>query len=204
MLPRGEIARYLGYQGAALEPPVEALAARCEQALFSQCRPRRGARKVLISELPFLGDSADLRRHLQDCTAAFLFALTLGGEADRLLRQWSVENMAKAAVGQACAAAWMDTLCDEYIDELEEALPEGAHFAPPFSPGYGDFSLRWQPEVLRLLEARRLGISLSAAGMLLPQKSMTAVLGIGPHGGANCRTGCAACKKADCAFRKGV
>ncbi|MBQ4346729.1 MAG: 5-methyltetrahydrofolate--homocysteine methyltransferase, partial [Oscillospiraceae bacterium] len=47
-----------------------------------------------------------------------------------------------------------------------------------FSPGYGDLPLHTQPILLRMLDAgRTLGITATAQHILLPQKSVTAVLG---------------------------
>ncbi len=204
MLDRQEIARYLGYGGATLDAAALALAEQCEAAFLAHCLPRRGARGLPLGDLPFLEASADLRGHLRHCQRGYLIALTLGGEADRLLRQWAAVNIAKAAVGQAVAAAWMDLLCDEYMEALSEDLPEGEYLTTPFSPGYGDFSLHFQAELLRYLDANRLGISLSAGGMLLPQKSMTAVLGISRVPAEHCRASCQNCGKEDCLFRKGA
>lgn len=203
MLDHREVAHYLGYKGAALEHSVSELADACEAAFFAACHPRRGARKLLLNTLPFLEDSADLKRHLEHCREGCLIAITLGTPADQLLRQWSAVDMAKAAVGQAVAAVWMDVLVDGYIEQLAEGLSEGDYLTAPFSPGYGDFSLRWQPELLRILGAGRLGISLSAGGMLLPQKSMTAVVGIRSVPAEPCPAKCKNCEKEDCSFRKG-
>jgi len=201
-LPEEEVARYLGYGGAALSDELLSLAQRCENELLSACQPRRIGRRMQRGDLPF--ESADLSRHLGDCDKVFLTAITLGGEADRLLRLWSAQSMAKAAVGQALAAVYMDECCDAYLLELETHLTEGEYLLPAYSPGYGDFSLTWQETLLQLLDAsRRIGLSLTAGGMLVPEKSVTSVVGITNTPTRRCAVHCHLCTMPTCPFRKG-
>lgn len=202
-LDRREVARYLGCGGRELGPALAELVDQCEAELFAAVTPRFLSRRVEIQELPF--DSRDLARHLRNCREGFLLAVTLGAACDQLLRRWSVTHMGRAAVGQACAAVWMDDCCDEYCMALEGGLASGEVLLPPFSPGYGDFSLSHQGTLLGLLDAgRRLGVSLTAGGMLVPEKTITAVVGISREKTEGCRQKCMGCAKKDCAFRKGI
>ena len=204
-LDRGEVARYLGYGNRPLEPEISALAEQCERELFQIGAPRRLGRRMALEGLPFTGESQDLDRHLRHCREAFLMVVTLGGETDRLLRRWAASNMGKAAVGQACAAVWMDQCCDDYLSELEGHLREGEYLRPAYSPGYGDLSLRWQESLLSLLDARRrIGVTLTSGGMLVPEKTVTAVVGISDLPEERCRSHCHSCPHQNCPFRKGA
>jgi hypothetical protein len=148
----------------------------------------------------FTEASRDLAYHLRHCEEAVLYAITLGPQADLLLRRWSVRDMAKAAVGQAVCAAWLDQLAAEYVEGLE--LEEGEYLTPPFSPGYGDWDLSHQQEILDLLDApRRMGLTLTQAGMLVPEKSITALVGVSDRQEESCGQKCMRCKKTDCPFR---
>ena len=139
--------------------------------------------------------------HLRHCREGILYAVTLGPEADRLLRRWSAQSMAKAAVGQAVCAAWLDDLCAAYCAILEQDLAPGEYLTPPYSPGYGDWDLGAQPLVLDLLQApMRLGLTLTAGGMLVPEKSVTALVGISDRKEEACGQKCMRCTKTDCPF----
>ncbi len=130
--------------------------------------PRLLGRRLSLSL--FAGESRDLDWHLRHCTQGVLFAVTLGAETDRLLRRWSVQSMAKAAVGQAVCAVWLDDLCAAYCAGLLPQLGAGEFLTPPFSPGYGDWSLAAQDRVLDLLQApKRIGLTLTEGGMLVPE-----------------------------------
>lgn len=69
----------------------------------------------------------------------------------------------------------------------------------------GDFPLSVQKDLLGGLEAgKRLGITLTEGGLMMPSKSVTAVIGISPVKGF-CRTeGCEACEKKDCPYRRSL
>ena len=87
--------------------------------------------------------------------------------------------MALAAVGQAVCAVWLDQLCADYCASFLPTLDEGQYLTPAFSPGYGDWDLAAQRQVLDLLQApKRIGLTLTAGGMLVPEKSITALVGL--------------------------
>ncbi len=195
-----EIARYLGYGRAPLPPGVAEEAARCIRELERTVVPHRIGRR-LSAEL-FTGESRDLARHLAHSRAVVLYAITLGAEADRLMRRWSAQSMARAAVGQACCAAWLDALSSDYGHELARGLAAGEYLTPPFSPGYGDWPLAAQRRVLGLLDAhRRIGLGLTEGGMLVPEKSVTALVGISDRPEEHCGQKCLRCQKQDCPYR---
>ena len=78
-----------------------------------------------------------------------------------------------------------------------------------FSPGYGDWPLEQQPELIRVTKCESIGITLSESKMLVPRKSVTAIIGLykevkGSGEAAHSPNGCAACDKLDCPSRKAV
>ncbi len=197
-----EIARYLGIRGKALDPQGTAWADQCQRELAQAVTPRHLGRRLPLTL--FQGQSRDLDHHLRHCREGILYAVTLGPEADRLLRRWSAQSMAKAAVGQAVCAAWLDELCAAYCESLQQGLAQGEYLTPPFSPGYGDWDLAAQQTVLDRLQApKRLGLSLTGGGMLVPEKSVTALVGISDRPEEACGQKCMRCRKTDCPFRAG-
>lgn len=148
--------------------------------------------------------SRNLRTNLKDCKQVVLFAATLGAEVDRLIRKMQVVDMAKAVVMQACAATLLEEYCDELQQKIAEHMQEqGKYIRPRFSPGYGDFSIQHQKDVLAMLEAsKRIGVTMTDSYMLTPTKSVTAVIGIG-DAEMNCNlNSCEECDKTDCTYRR--
>ena len=78
-----------------------------------------------------------------------------------------------------------------------------------FSPGYGDWPLEDQLDMIRLTEAYKIGLSLSTSLMLIPRKSITAIIGLYKETTSQAKEktnhttkGCANCNKLDCPARK--
>jgi hypothetical protein len=125
--------------------------------------------------------SKNLCEHLKDCERAVLLAATLGTEADTLLRRFSVQDMEKAVIAQAVCAAMIEAYCDSVTAEIESefAQKEEPCLYPTtrFSPGYGDLDIAHQKDILNLLNCSRIGLTLTDGFMLIPSKSVTAVIG---------------------------
>ena len=74
---------------------------------------------------------------------------------------------------------------------------------PRSSPGYGDLSLTYQAEFLRVLEAtKKIGIVLSEGGVMIPEKSVTAVMGLSREQTKCHIEGCESCRNKNCAYRR--
>ncbi len=126
-----------------------------------------------------LGDvtvtSKALGKNLQDCKECFLMAVTLGAGVDRLIGRMGVLSPARQFITDGVASALTEGLCDRVFD----ILAEQENCKPRFSPGYGDFLLEYQPELLRLTEAgKQIGLHVTDSMFLTPSKSVTAVIGI--------------------------
>ncbi len=199
---RAEIARYLGYGSAEPDAVVSERIELCLAELQKAASPRWVFRPADFPVSEFR--STDLNAHLEGCESALLFAATLGAPTDLLLRAWSAADMSLALVGQAAAAALIEGFCDECMEVIPKSLSEGRYLRPRFSPGYGDFSLSWQPRILAALDAaKRIGLSCTDVFLLVPMKSVTAVIGV-TKDKASCHVHkCEVCKKTNCLFRKG-
>ena len=148
--------------------------------------------------------SRSLARNLQGCSEVILFAATIGEGADLLARKYGRINVAKAVVMQAAAAAMIEAFCDEENEKLRvEAAEKGLFLRPRFSPGYGDFSLDHQRDFARVLEMQKtVGITLTESLLMLPSKSVTAVIGVSRQDARCVLSGCESCRNAGCTFRR--
>ena len=206
-----EILRYLGHRGQEIPENVEELIKECERELEQAATPRAMWKEYPLSihdhilDMGFLQTkSRSLERNLKDCERVILFAATLGSQVDVLLHRYNMIQMSKAVVMQASSVAMLETFCDEKNQELKDSYEaEGWYLRPRFSPGYGDFPLECQREIAPALEmGKRIGINLTDTLLMMPSKSVTAVIGASrlPR---NCTVqGCEVCAKRDCAYRR--
>lgn len=181
-LDRCEVLRYLRMGST---PPDAALTERIdahEKAVLEVIRPAFVADLVEVgyeassySVGPLTLSSKDLRRTLRGAAKAYLFAATLGLGVDQLLRRAAATGASDHLIVQALAT----TAIEQYVDAVEKTLIGPR--APRFSPGYGDLPLAVQREFIAALDARkRLGITLTDTCLMLPSKSVTAIIGVLP------------------------
>ena len=204
---RGDIYRYLGCRDS--QPPAELrqMVEDCLAALEKAVAPRRVYRLYPLDEavegtVRFGGlslDSRDLAALLEGCGMVALLGVTLGPQADTLIRRSEKLEMSRAVVLDACASALAEAQAEDCQREAEAASGR-------FSPGYGDLPLEEQGRLLALLDApRRIGLTLTGGGMLVPVKSIVALAGLrtGEPAGVSriCGGKCASCGKSDCPYR---
>ena len=120
--------------------------------------------------------SKTLANHLNDSKKCAIMAATLGHEVDRILKRLQYSDMAEALAADEFANRLIEEICDSAEKEIiEEARKQGLYTTTRYSPGYGDFSLENQSAILRLAGMRE--ITVTENNLLLPQKSVTAVIG---------------------------
>ena len=148
--------------------------------------------------------SMNLSRNLRDCGQIIVFAATLGTGADHLIQKYNKLQMSKAVIMQAAATAMIEEYCDQVCTGIREEYESGDRYLRPrFSPGYGDFPLDCQQRLLDSLEAgKRIGIKLTDSLLMMPSKSVTAVMGVSKKPYRCDVKGCESCGKRDCLYRR--
>lgn len=207
-----EAVRYLGYGKHAVDERTKLLISdsfrELEQAASAKSVYRifdlnvTGTNQLTIGKLNI--KSRHLSKNMRGCGQSVVFAATLGTGADMLMKKYSLTDMAKVVVLQACAAAMLEEYCDACQNQIGKMLAkECLYLRPRFSPGYGDFGIEHQEMLLRMLEAAKtIGLTLTNGGMLTPMKSVTAVIGVSEEKVPCHFKGCEECGKSDCIYRR--
>ncbi len=149
--------------------------------------------------------SESLARNLSGCCGAILLAATIGPACDMLVRRAGVTSAVDASIYQAAGAAAIESFLDDMNDRYKaDYEAQGLFLRPRFSPGYGDLKLDHQKDWFRLLDiTKQIGIELTDSLLMVPTKSVTAIIGIGINKGTQGCSGCAGCnKKGTCDFSK--
>ncbi len=205
-----EALRYLGADKAdeatrraveqAAEELTEKLVPRFVYKVFSVEHTESGA---FLPEAGLALPGKMAKSMLQCCGQAALLCCTLGAEFDRLLRMTQARDMAKASILNACGSAYAEAGCNEAEKEIASRYPN-LYLTDRFSPGYGDLPLSIQPSFITALDAdRRLGVTVTDSLLMLPAKTVTAVIGLSetPQPARIRGCGCCALKK-NCAYRE--
>ena len=172
-----EICAYMRMGGRRLEG---ALAARVDELVpevRKALRPAHVWRRVAAAAIP--RPSPTLLRHIAGCGDAFLVCGTLGAGVDALQRRLSAVSGSDALIVQAIGAAFMERWMDETESRIQAELAPGESLVARYSPGYGDWPLDVQRELLALLDTpRAIGVSLTDSLLMVPSKSVSAVIGV--------------------------
>ncbi|TDX52376.1 hypothetical protein [Orenia marismortui] len=100
---------------------------------------------------------------------------------------------------------------EEVANEINQIIVQRSkelnlpHQTMRYSPGYGDLEIDIQPKLLAVLDGEKLGISATKTCILQPEKSITAIIGLGTNENsykAKCDFHCASCKFDTCVYDK--
>lgn len=202
-LNRSEALRYMGAKALNPDKMTSDIMDEVENELLKVCRPA-----YTFTEIPkdsqTLGGN-DIKKVVAESEKVLLIAATLGIYVEKLLRKTQITDMAKAVVVDSMASVAIEQFMDKIEDELKERY-KGLYFTNRFSPGYGDYPLEKQREVVKILNTeKKLGLSLTDSLLLNPTKSVTAVIGLNKNevkGKINCTSKCMKCGNKNCPYRR--
>jgi hypothetical protein len=136
-------------------------------------------RLELASNAVFEGS---LGRFLAHARLVATFIVTIGSAIERLSRGW-LRN------GQVMRGVTADALATEYAEAAARrcqneirawALSQGLEITPRYSPGYCGLHVTQQVPLFASLPARRINVRLNASCLMVPLKSVSGLIGIGP------------------------
>lgn len=197
---REEALRFLGYRGEA-DKRTSDLLIKAENELSEKACPMFCKHVLKKAECEQIIVGEDIKNHLSGCDDVIIMAGTLGAETDRLIRAAEITDMAYATVLDAYASAFIE----HWMDECEKGLnTEGKAFTWRYSPGYGDYPISLQKEYIKLLSAdKRIGLTATENHILIPRKSVTAIVGITENPQPKQKNKCDSCNmKETCRMRK--
>lgn len=197
LIDRKNALRYMGCKGSAPEELMRIVGA-CEEELCSVMTPRF-VYKVFDdrNELSDVLSGNDIERHLEGCNKVIILAATLGASTDALIRKYQATDVTRALVVDAEASAAAEALCDIAVSGIKASV-DGS-LTERYSPGYGDYPLEKQRELLGAVDAeRKIGLFAGDSYMLTPSKSVTAVIGV--LNGKICESGGAHNKCENCSM----
>ncbi len=206
-----EAVRYMGYREVPDGRQLETITQLAE-LLEKELKPAAVYRVFPIertddgielkgAKLRLLGKS--VREHLADCDSVVVLCATVSSRADELIRLKEREDIALGFMTDCLASAAVEAVCNDLEKELASKFST-KFFTWRFSPGYGDLPLETQPHILELLNAgKRAGITCTPSMMMIPSKSVTAIIGLSDLPVDKGRRGCAVCNMNEsCEFRK--
>lgn len=194
-LNRQEALRYLGYSGQTINEELterlEKWALACENDLSPTYTWRvfaidekhtrwEGEPSVALQGCSLRLEGNSIATHLHGARFAACFAATLGLASERALHSLGATNPLDAILYDACCNALIEAVAQAAQEDIAgEAKKAGLFARMRFSPGYGDLPLAVQPRFIETLNAQKLlGLTVNSSLLLVPAKSITAVVGL--------------------------
>lgn len=184
---KSEIYRYLGYKtGMDLPKEIETSVEEILDNVLKQSVPKVCYKyfETKVGEQVDFGfvnvESKELASNLEGCTETVIFGATIGIYTDRQIQKEQILSPVRALIYQAVGAAAVEAVCDDFNEWIRQKEKEkGRDICPRFSPGYGDVSLSIQKSIFQELSLAKLaGITLTDSLLMIPEKSVTAIIGI--------------------------
>ncbi len=140
----------------------------------------READLVRFQHHSFVIRSRRVQKMLRKSDPVCFFMVTIGSSLEKAVKQLFDEG--KTTRGIVLDAIGSET-ADGVADHLHRVLIKGSaekagyRVTPRYSPGYGDWPVTVQGELLEVCHGGSIGISVNASSFMVPKKSVSAVLG---------------------------
>ncbi|MBD3269540.1 MAG: hypothetical protein GF379_05100 [Candidatus Omnitrophica bacterium] len=125
--------------------------------------------------------SISLSKALEGAEEMLIMGATAGGRiCDYIEEDCRKGEVSRSVVFDAVASESVDSALDWIMDYFSYQLRrENKRFFPRrFSAGYGDFNLGSQKIIYDILKMDKIGVTINENFVLLPEKSVTAIIGI--------------------------
>lgn len=216
-IDREEVLRYLEYKGQDIDNNLIEIIEECRNITKDRINPRYTFRVYSIKQkykgiielegTNLILESNDLYEILKDCNECILMAATLGIDIEKDIKKYSCTELTKGIIIDSCATTAIEEVCDIVQNEIENnILKNGQYLTFRYSPGYGDLSIEKNTEILTILNGQKeIGLTITNSGIMIPRKSVIAIIGITDKKVEQDKTSCSTCKnKSKCKFKKGV
>lgn len=212
---KDEVLRYLGHKGQDIDKNMNKLMEESieemkylihERYIFKEFNIARNKEELWLESSKFKLPGKDIKNHLSKSNQCILLGVSLGHRVDTKIRYYEKINMTRALILDACATAAIEELSNNICFKIKESLlRENKVLTSRYSPGYGDLPLDIQGGFLATINAEKaIGLTSTSSGILIPRKSITAIMGIVNSSNKEERKNCLDCSNySTCGFRKG-
>ncbi|HCT64888.1 MAG TPA: hypothetical protein DIC60_06450 [Lachnospiraceae bacterium] len=210
---KNEVLKYLGYKGGKIDEVTDKMISDAMANVLETAVPRytykvfdiEKENGILLNGTTFMPQGKDIAELLCSCEKCVMMAATLGIEFETMLRKAQIKDMAQAVILDSCGSSGVENICNNIEKIIEEQwVHKGWFLTDRFSPGYGDMPIEQQRDFCMVLDtAKKCGINVNGGGMLVPSKSVTAIIGLSKTEVTKRKKGCEYCNNfMNCQFRR--
>ncbi|MCL0094582.1 hypothetical protein M1N58_01605 [Dehalococcoidales bacterium] len=160
---------------------------------------------IAVIEGSIIFQSEVIARLLEQCHKAAVFLVTIGKHLEEMACLLAEDGLIlQAAVLDAIGSVAVEKVADFVQSKVGEvANAYGLVTSRRFSPGYCDWDIAQQKTVFLAVGGEAMGICLTERWLMIPQKSVSGIIGIGPaDSNVENYNPCKSCNKYDCPGRR--
>lgn len=215
-IDKNEVLRYLGYNGQNIDIDLNQKIDSCIDETrkdidvkytyqIFDIENNLDSNTIYFKDTNFKIYSKDLSNLFEECNQCVLMSATLGFKIENSIRRYSYKDLTKGLIIDSCATTSIEEVCDLVEKNLDYKFSkEKKYLTMRYSPGYGDLDIRLNKDILNLLNAqKKVGISVTDTGIMMPRKSVTALIGISDMKKEKIRRTCDNCpNKNNCKYKR--
>jgi hypothetical protein len=163
----------------------------------------RGSIALIEGSITF--KSRIIAKLLEHCPQVAIFLVTIGKYLEETAWQLSRDGLIlEATVLDAIGSYTVEKVADLAQARIKEIVKaQGLVISRRFSPGYCDWNIAQQETLFYALTGNTLGIRLTGECLMIPQKSISGIIGIGPSkADVEDYNPCKTCRKKNCPGRR--
>lgn len=136
----------------------------------------------VVRQLPAFQMGHIIERQLRGSEAYALFVCTAGLAFEQFQQQLKRENdMVRVFIADALGSVIAEKCADRMEETLQQSIDKlGWHHTNRFSPGYCGWHVSQQQLLFPLFEGNTCGVHLTDSSLMMPIKSVSGIIGIGP------------------------
>ena len=212
---RKQVCRYIGYS-ADYKPParISSLVDEYVEHAYQLIEPSYsyvirdiewiwGSSVFIEGSIIFEGQV--IAQLLAQCHKVMVFLVTIGKHLEETVCRLAEDGLiVQSAVLDAIGSVAAERVADFVQREIGEAASDqGLVISPRFSPGYCDWDIEQQAMLFRAVDGDSTGIRLTEGHLMVPRKSVSGIIGIGPpNGELENYNPCKTCDRHDCRGRR--
>lgn len=214
-----EVLRYLQYKNQEIKDDLSEIIKECIKDTKEIINPRFIYRKYKIKKLKssnskgevyleganLILQSDDVYNLLRECDECILMSATLGLEIEKEIRKLTYTDLTKGIIIDACATTAIEEVCDIVQDSIEkQLLKKHKYITYRYSPGYGDLPIEKNVDINNILNSQKeIGLTVTSSGIMIPRKSVVALIGVSHKGTNNSKKSCENCNnRHNCNYKK--
>ena len=136
----------------------------------------------VVRELPDFDMGRIILRQLRGAEAYALFIATAGTDFEHFQQQLKTEgDMVRVFIADALGSVIAEKCADRMEETLQTSIDKlGWHHTNRFSPGYCGWHVSQQQRLFPLFDSHTCGVSLTESSLMVPIKSVSGIIGLGP------------------------